>query len=470
MMTKKPDILLIHTDQQRGDCLGCEGHPVLETPVMDNLAVNGVRFNRFYAACPVCVAARRSIMFGQSPQKHRVISNALLEVPDSVPSLPRVLKANGYQTYHVGRDMHLHPPRKRYGFDDMEIMSGQYRHCYGEYEEWFRINAPAGAADLGTYQDGILHNDWNIYPWSLPDYLHPTNWTVARALRFLERRDDSCPFFLSVGFIAPHPPLQPPDFYLERYIRTGVPEPVFGDWASADLREQTDLVAPYKLIMNEEEIRTTRAAYYGSINHVDTQLRRLLNDITGLKLCRDLIVIFVSDHGEMLGDHYMWRKCRALEPSARVPFIISAPEEFGLGRNRIMDYPATHADIMPTVLGMLDMEIPDTVDGENLYPLLSNGIRPSRDHIHIEYKGYHQAVTDGRYKYIWDIDEGYELFFDLEQDPAECKNLLDNPDYQDLASHWRGLLIDKLQSRPEGFVKAGTLMKTAQCRNIIPES
>jgi arylsulfatase len=468
-MDKKPNILLIHTDQQRGDCLGCAGHPVLETPIMDNIAANGTRFSNFYTPCPVCVAARCSMMFGQSPQKHRILSNSKLEIPDSVPSLPQVLRENGYQTYHVGRDMHQHPPRKRYGFDDMEIISGDYRNCYGEYEEWFKQHAPKGAADQGQHQGGILHNDWNVYPWQLPDYMHPTNWTVSRAMRFLERRDNTCPFFLSVGFMAPHPPLQPPNFYLERYLRTGVPDPVVGDWATADWGNNADRVAPYKLVLNEEETLTTRAAYYGLINHVDTQLRRLLNGNTGLTLGQDLIVIFVSDHGEMLGDHYMWRKCRALEPSARVPFIISAPDEFKISRNRVIDYPATHADIMPTILGMLELDIPDTVDGENLYPLLSDGEQPEREYIHIEYRGVHQGLTDGKYKYIWDIDEDYELFFDLKKDPDECKNLLQDPAYKDMVECWRGRLIEALKDRPEGFVKNGVLTKTAQCRNVIPE-
>ena len=105
-MHPRPNIVFIHTDQQRGDCLSCAGHDVLETPTMDNIAHNGVRLSSFYASCPVCVAARRSILIGQSPQKHGIISNANREIPDAVATLPGTLRQHGYQTYHVGRDYH----------------------------------------------------------------------------------------------------------------------------------------------------------------------------------------------------------------------------------------------------------------------------------------------------------------------------------------------------------------------------
>ena len=110
-MDNKPNIVFIHTDQQRGDCLSCADHPVLETPTMDNIAFNGVRLTSFYAGCPVCVPARRSMLIGQSPQKHGIISNASREIPDAVATLPGELRKNGYQTYHVGRDFHQHPRR-----------------------------------------------------------------------------------------------------------------------------------------------------------------------------------------------------------------------------------------------------------------------------------------------------------------------------------------------------------------------
>jgi arylsulfatase len=457
---KKPNILLIHTDQQRGDCLGVEGHPVLKTPNMDNIAMNGVRFSKFYSPCPSCIATRRSMLLGQSPQKHGIVGyRPGVEIDSSIPTLPGVLHDNGYQTYHVGRSMHQHPPRKLYGFDDMEISSVAKGAFFSEYEEWFEDNCPKGSHNQGAYGVGIMHNDWTARPWHTDEYLHPSNWTVERALRFFKRRDPSKPFFLSLGFIAPHPPLQPPQFYFDRYIRSGVPEPVIGDWASPrKLSPPIDYVSNNRGLVNlsGDENLNYRAAYYGSINHVDDLLRRIFNPVGG-NIFNDTIVIFTSDHGEMLGDHYVGGKSCALEASARVPFLVAAPASFGISSGNVCKAPATHADIMPTLLDMLDIVVPDSVDGKSLYPLLKNESSELREYLHIEHSGNHQALTDGQTKYIWSPHEDLELFFDLTKDPNECHNLVGDPTYDKFVEVWRQRLIDELRNRPEGFVKNGKL-------------
>ena len=455
--TDRPNILLIHTDQQRGDCLGVEGHPVLQTPNMDNLARNGARFSRFYSACPSCIATRRSLLLGQSPQKHGIVGYADgVEIDDSVPTLPGVLRDSGYQTSHVGRSMHQSPPRKCYGFEDMELSGGPQSAHFTEYQEWFAANCPPGSERQGEYGVGIMHNDWTARPWHLDEHLHRSNWAVERALRFFRRRDPSRPFFLSLGFVEPHPPLQPPAFYFERYLRTGVPDPVIGDWASPpDTSVPADSVSADHAFGAEDGL-TCRAGYYGAINHVDDLLRRIFNPIGG-NILRDTIVIFTSDHGEMLGDHHLWRKSRAFEASARVPFLMTAPAPFGLTPGAVLDAPATHADIMPTLLDMLDIPIPDSVDGESFYPLLKGENAAFREYLHIEHSCYHQALTDGREKYIWAPTERREFFFDLAQDPNECRNLANDPEHTETVAAWRHRLTEALKDRPESFVRNGEL-------------
>ena len=290
-----------------------------------------------------------------------------------------------------------------------------------------------------------------------------TNWTVSRALRFLERRDPSCPFFLTVSFIAPHPPLQPPAFYFERYLRTGVPEPVIGDWAEPPAGIAAggqDIVAPNQVRLEGEAMRSARAAYYGLINHVDDQIRRLLNTITGVDRMtgNNTIVVFTSDHGEMLGDHYMWRKSRAFEPSARIPFLVRAPERFGLERQAVLDEPCTHVDIMPTLLEMAGAEIPSSVEGRSLLPLMRGENPPWREYVHIEHSGLHQGLTDGKEKYIWEVPSGRELFFDLRDDPQELRNLAPKPECAKPVRMWRERLIRELVNRPEGFTDGKRLI------------
>ena len=144
-----------------------------------------------------------------------------------------------------------------------------------------------------------------LRPWHLDERLHRTNWTGGRALRFLRRRDPTCPFFLTVSFTASHPPLQPPAFYLDRYLRTGVPDPVMGDWCEPlepGATEGGDPISPRRVRLIGEDLLSARAAYYGLINHIDDQLRRIINPVIGLT-SRDTVIMLTSDHGEMLGDH-----------------------------------------------------------------------------------------------------------------------------------------------------------------------
>ena len=466
-MTDRPNILFINTDQQRGDCLGVEGHPVLQTPNMDGIAARGVRFSRFYSACPSCIAARRSILSGQDPATHGMVGYRDDVDWDAPPTLPGVLREHGYQSYLIGRDMHQHPPRKRFGFDEMETNSHRGSH---DYDHWLEAMGPKDAG--GWFGGGVMHNDRTARPWHLPEHLHFTNWVITRALRFLERRDPSCPFFLTLGFIAPHPPLQPPEFYFDRYLRTGVPDPYIGDWAEppAPGTSRGDHVAPDRVRLEGEALLSARAGYYGLINHVDDQLRRVLNPVRGIDRMtgHNTIVVFTSDHGEMLGDHYMWRKGRAFEASARVPFLVRAPERFGLRASSKIDRPCTHADIMPTLLDMAGVPVPGTVEGRSLLPLMRGEEVPWREFLHIEHAPHHQALTDGREKFIWSPADGREQFFDLERDPNECRDLIRDPGSAERIDPWRRRLVEKLTGRPEGFVADGRLVPGRPYGAVLP--
>ncbi len=471
-MTERPNVLLIMTDQQRGDCLGLENHPVLSTPNMDNIGSRGVRFRRFYSECPSCIAARRSLLSGQTPQRHGMVGYKEGQEWNPAATLPGVLRDAGYQTVLFGRSMHQYPLRKRFGYEWME--TADHRNPDAGYGKWLRDKAPEDCG--GWFGAGVMHNDFTVHPWPLSEHLHMTNWTVTQALSFLSQRDPTAPFFMTVSFIAPHPPLQPPSFYFERYLRTGVPDPVIGDWAKAPetLTERggSDRVAPVQLRLEGEQLLSTRAAYYGLINHVDDQLRRLLNPVMGLPSMpggRNTIIVFTSDHGEMLGDHYLWRKGFAYEPAARIPCLVHAPMFPALQAGTVVDQPAGLADLMPTLLDMLDLEIPASVDGRSLWPLMCGRKVPTgRDCIHIEHAGYHQALTDGRIKYVWQPRDGVEQLFDLEADPAECRDLARCPEHHATLTAWRERLVERLAERLEGFVENGNLIAGRPYQAMIP--
>ncbi|MFN2351502.1 MAG: sulfatase-like hydrolase/transferase, partial [Kiritimatiellia bacterium] len=295
-MSQKPNIILIITEQQRGDCLSSDGHPVLLTPNMDEIVANGARFSRCYSDCPICMPARRTILSGQFPATHGLLSNKEGLEWQPAATMAQVLRDQGYQTRWIGRSMHQYPQQARFGYDEVENGGSDPD---SEYGSWLKANAPNDCG--GWHGAGVMHNDWTARPWPLPEYLHNTNWTVERGLRFLRRRDPTCPFFLTLSFLAAHPPLQPPAPYFERYLRTGVPDPYIGDWAVPP--DEPYGVSSKKVNLRGEALLSARAGYYGLINHLDDQLRRILNPVVGQRQGQDTIVCLTSDHGEMLGDH-----------------------------------------------------------------------------------------------------------------------------------------------------------------------
>ena len=448
-MTPKPNILLFVTEQHRGDCLGIEGHPVLMTPNMDAIAGAGVRFARAYSDCPTCIAARRTILSGQFPVTHGMVGYHDRDEWHIDATLPAVLRDAGYQTAWIGRSMHQCPPDRRFGF---ETVVGFPHQGTSDYQDFVRRRRPDDWE--GVYGTGVMHNDWTARPWHLDEDLHPTNWTVHEALRFLRRRDTTRPFFLVVSFMAAHPPLIPPAFYLDRYIRTGVPDPVIGDWAEPPPNGGIGRdVSDEHVDLRGEALLCARAGYYGLLNHLDDQIRRLLNPVLGVDRMtnNNTVVMLTSDHGEMLGDHHLWRKTVPYEPSARIPFLIRVPERFGARPGTVVDEPVTLADLMPTLLDLAGVPSPETVDGRSLLPLLRGESFAERPYVHIEHAPRHHGLTDGKEKYVWFVDDGREQLFRLTDDPAECHDLAAVPEEAARLSYWRGLLIDRLKQRSEGF-------------------
>ncbi|MEX0885334.1 MAG: arylsulfatase [Phycisphaeraceae bacterium] len=465
-----PNILLIMTDQQRGDALGADGHPVLQTPNLDGLANAGSRFARAYSTCPSCVPARRALLCGQHPATNGMVGmrTGVDWHPDH--TLPGELTRAGYQTHLVGRHMHQHPMRKRFGYESVNLGS---THLYGDdYAHYIERQTP----ELDGFRShGLSFNGWTARPWSRPEHEHPVNWTVNEALRFLAMRDPTCPFFLTVSFYAPHPPLCPPPFFMERYLRQDMPEPTIGDWCAAPNHPAADVDAARDVVLTGERLRTAQAGYFGSIDHVDNQIYRLLSvrGEAGYDV-RNTVVIFISDHGEMLGDHYMFRKCEPYEGSARVPMIIAGGADTGLKGGQVLDGPVCLEDVMPTCLELAGVEIPEGVDGKSLVGALRGEGGRVREVLHGEHATQYSReqanhyLTDGRWKYIWRPLTGEEQLFDLEADPHESVDLAAGAEAEARVQPWRERLVERLRDRPEGFVEGGRLRVVEECPKVLP--
>jgi arylsulfatase A-like enzyme len=304
-----------------------------------------------------------------------------------------------------------------------------------------------------------MHNDWTARPFHLPEELHHTNWTIHEAQRFLDRRDPSRPFCMVASFLASHPPLVPPSFYLDRYLRTGVPDPHIGDWAVPP--ENGGIgngVSAKRVDLKGEALLSARAGYYGLINHLDDQIRRLLNGILGGVDLKNTIVVYTADHGEMLGDHYLWAKSVPYQGSVRIPMLIRAPATFGFPAGQISDYPVCLEDLMPTLLDLAGIPVPDTVEGTNLVKLLQGKIPATDRVLHLQFAPLHHTLTDGKEKFIWFTKDGREQFFRLTDDSNEMHDLIRCPDEAERIAYWRQRMIEKLRDCPEGFTDGHRLI------------
>jgi len=467
----QPNMILILCDQMRGDAWGADGNPFIHTPNLDYLAALGTRFPHAYSAVPSCLPARASLWSGQNQWHTGVLGMGRGQgpIPNDFPhTLAGELAAAGYRTHLVGKG-HFHPQRTTMGFETRELDESG-RMPDSEHRTWFAAHAPDGA----TPDDhGVDWNSWHARPWHTEERLHPTYWTMSRSLDFLQNYQDERPFFLNISFARPHSPYVPPQCYFDRYLQAELPTPYVGAWAAMHDDPETALDPnAWRGRMRPEQIRRARAGYYGSISFIDTQIGRLINWMR--RDARDLMsntwIVFTSDHGDMQGDHHLWRKTYAYEGSARIPFCIVPPGALGRPQRPVADEIIELRDVMPTLLAAAGLPIPGTVDGRSLVPLMTAPAPDWRPYIHGEHCTCYAAeqemqyVTDGRRKFIWLPRIDREQFFNLEADPGEEHDLIDDPASADEIQTWRGYLVAELQERACGWVKDGNLA----CPNDAP--
>lgn len=443
---KRPNLVLILTDHWRGDCLGRLRHPVAETPHLDSLSVRGATFTRAYTPSPSCVPARRSLISGMTPASHGVVGYEANVEWDFPHTLPGELQKAGYETINAGKT-HFHPgERPRLGYET--VIAGV------DYHEWLAKRPEAAGCEFDAH--GVPRNSWMGRPHFLPEPLMRDTWYVTRALECLRRRDPKRPYFITLSFNGPHPPWCPPQVYYDQFIGREMPKPKVGAWAERHAEE-----AGFPLDVNAWRGRLpdhlnqrARAAYFGYLAYLDSQIGRLVSQLPDRE---ETLIVMTSDHGEMLGDHNLWRKTYAYEASARVPFIVRPPQSWGCPGNVELEELVGWEDIMPTFLEAGGAPIPDSVEGRSILPLLRGGAEGWREFYHGEHSPcYHvenanQFLTDSRWKYIWNTTTGAEQLFDLRNDPMECDDLAGDPAHRETLGGWRTRLVEHLADREEGI-------------------
>jgi arylsulfatase len=473
-MSMKPNILLITVDQMRWDCLGVMGHPVIETPNLDALADKGVLFRSAYSATPICIPARAAIMTGMSQRSHGRVGYAERIPWNYAHTLAGELAKANYHTQCVGK-MHVYPTRNLCGFHNVVLHDGYLHHnrrrdhttadthfdSCDDYLQWLRqmTGAQTDLTDLGL----DCNASTVARPWHLEERLHPTNWAVTQSIDFLRRRDPGKPFFLWTSFVRPHSPLDPPQAYFDLYKDVDMPDSPVGTWVDQQGAEQSgnDPTMLFGIIA-KRRLDRAKAGYYALITHLDDQIGRLLNALQEAGVHQETLIVFTSDHGELMGDHHFFRKGLPYEGSAKIPLIVCDPGgQMGLKIGSEVREVVELRDIMPTLLEAAGVPIPHTVEGSSVLPLCKDKFECWRSYIHGEHalgQLSNHYVTDGKEKYIWYSQSGREQLFNLVDDPLELTDLSGTDEYKTRLNDWRTILVKELDGREEGYVDNGHLV------------
>ncbi|MBC8247636.1 MAG: choline-sulfatase [Deltaproteobacteria bacterium] len=430
---KQPNFLLIMADQMAAPALPFYGHPVVQTPYLSHLAENGVVFSNAYCNSPLCAPSRFSMLTGQLTSRIGAYDNAAYFAAD-VPTFAHYLRTLGYHTCLSGK-MHLVGADQLHGFEE-RLTTDIYPSDFGWTPDWENFEKrPSWYHNmLSVVQAGTCKASNQI------DFDEEVTHQSVRKIYDLARDKDQSPFLLLVSFTQPHDPFTITPEYWNRYDQNEIDLPAVPQIPYERLDPHSKrlhhVCALGQYAQTEKRIRNARHAYYGMISYIDDKVGQLLQALKGAGLSEDTIVIFLSDHGEMLGERGLWYKMTFFEWSARVPMIFHFPARFSPHR---VAQTVSLVDVLPTLVEIANDGCAggyaDSLDGQSLLPSLEGN----------EIKGagtvYGETLCEGaiapvvmigrdRYKYVYSDPDPSQLY-DLEADPNELHNLADQPQHKE---------------------------------------
>ncbi|HEX4883813.1 MAG TPA: sulfatase-like hydrolase/transferase [Casimicrobiaceae bacterium] len=461
---RRPNILWYCTDQQRYDTIGALTQPQIRTPAIDALASQGVAFRRAYTQSPICTPARATFLTGRYPAAHQVYRNGNAFFPAHEKLVTRLFADAGYDCGLVGK-LHL-SAAKRF----------EVRPDDGYRAFWWSHHPTPDAARGHDYETWLRHEK-RVDPVELyrpvnyfcgpgvPAELHQTTWCSEMAIRFVTEQRDG-PWLLSVNPFDPHAPFDAPPEFRARVRAADLDLPLFRDSdlerqrAFAAIDQQTKVAEDPRIRKDvrpvpagdhdaiasapprEYDALEVKANYYAMIMLIDDQFARIVETLRATGQLERTIIVFMSDHGELLGDHGLILKgCRFFEGLVRVPLVLSWPGRFQ--RGLVSDALVETIDVAPTLLEAAGLPLPYGMQGRSLLPILEGSADPARHKPHVvcEYNDsvgglpdhtHGAMVCDGRYKSV--VYRGHRIgeLYDLERDPGEFDNLWDDPAARDL--------------------------------------
>jgi arylsulfatase A-like enzyme len=473
---KRPNILLITSDQQHWNTLGID-NPAISTPNLDRLCREGTRFSRAYCNSPVCSPSRSSLITGQYPAWHGCWTIGV-KLPEDVPTVGDAFQAAGYDTALIGK-AHFQPlasdpdggqlslecqPTLRdlefwrgftgpwYGFSHIEVARnhGDESHVGQHYALWLEEKGLTNWRDYFQPWPPDESAPNRQHRWDLPQELHYTAWTAERSIAALERSVAAeKPFFLWASFHDPHPPYLAPAPWdtlydpadmepgtllpgeLERmpphFALTQQAHPDFSAWQETRWANH----GFHSHLVEEDVLRKNMAVYYGMISFMDEQIGRILDRLDELGIAEDTLVVFTTDHGHFLGQHGLTAKgAFHYDDLLRLPFVVRWPAHVlaGIENSSLQSL----VDLAPTFLSAGGIPVPGVMQGVNQLGVWEGELASARDLVVTEFRHQPTAVhlrsyISDRYKITVYRDHDYGELFDLHNDPEERMNLWDDP-------------------------------------------
>ena len=425
MPVENPNILFIMADQMTAPALPFYGHLLVKTPHLAALANEGVVFENAYCNSPLCAPSRFSMMTGQLPSRIGAYDNAAY-FPADVPTIAHYLRQRGYYTCLSGK-MHFVGADQLHGFEE-RLTTDIYPSDFGWTPDWENFEErPSWYHNmLSVVQAGLCTTSNQL------DFDEEVAFHAVRKIYDLARSDEKRPFFLLTSFTHPHDPFAITSEYWNRYDHHKIDMPTVSsipyDQLDPHSQRLYHVCAIDDYAQTNERVRNARHAYYGMISYIDDKVGQLVQALHNTGQADNTIIIFVSDHGEMLGERGLWYKMSFFEGSARVPMLFHAPGRFTSGR---VSQPVSLVDLLPTLTELADNGRSSTyatpLDGRSLLPLLHNHQAKTNRTVYGEMLGEGAIapllmVRNGRYKYIYSPPDPEQLY-DLENDPNELNNL-----------------------------------------------
>lgn len=454
---KQPNILFIYADQHRADVIGCAGNPRVHTPNLDRLAKEGARFTQAWTESPICQPARASLLTGQYPHQHGIVGNFTGECDPEWETYTKHLQQAGYTTAVIGKTHYSNWPMgkaKEPAPSETWLKSFGYDYVVEEFDRYVHVNfetpytkfvLPRGdlAAYRQTLSDRFRIGDrhWEAVTSPLPQALDLTSFLADEAAHWLTAQPTDQPWFLNLAFVQPHVPLMADPEWAAHYAHTfiprsdtTVPEPKSEQWA-----EHLKILQKHSHseLLTDDFVQAGARQYYAMISLIDQKVGALIAQLEAQGALEDTLIIYASDHGEMLGDHGLMAKMCFYQGSVRVPMIIRPPGGCG---GTTYTAPVQAFDLVATMLEAANAAPLSKSPARSLLPVLTDQTHKVRELAHSTIRmrpglPTWVGVSDGELRLTYDKDSGECVeVFNLKTDPLENHNLTGLVTYQDRAN------------------------------------